>query len=96
MKLNKSLVEMYDRQGQLIFPRSQCPGMKCNCSARYVSIRAETSADLEYSHNAQSYPLFHTCDYAKGFFTVSLQYKNANVANFVSALSLKSTTCSPM
>ena len=37
VKLNKSLVEMYDRQGELIFPPSQCPGMKCNCSARYVS-----------------------------------------------------------
>ena len=37
VKLNESLVEMYDRQGELIFPRSQCPSRKCNCSARYVS-----------------------------------------------------------
>ena len=91
MKLNKSLVEMYDRQGELIFPRSQCPGMKCNCSARYVSIHPETSADLEYLHSDQSHPLFHDvhATMPKSFFTISLQHKNANVADFILALPLK-------
>ena len=37
LKMNKSIVQMYDKRGRLIFPKSQCPGRKCNCSSRNVS-----------------------------------------------------------